>query len=260
MSPWRIKNLSANRRRRLFVRPNDMVLVRQKNGALAHQPLPSPLEDDGLAAAADCLRLPEWQAAGTDIILSNRCVRYCLSEPPGRLLGRAEELTLIEAEFRRIYGDAARRYRIRTQSQPPDAGVFGAAVDEVLAQALEALVKAAGAHDYTVRTLLDFAARDHSRIEGWWVLVEPGWLTIVLAEDRAWRHVSGQACDGDWTVQLPSLLVRAERLVPSQAPRKVWVQTLGYPAPHALNLSPQWDATMLAPTGNALDHALGAGV
>jgi len=237
-----------------------MVLVRQEKGEPIHQPLPSPLEEDGLAAAADCMKRPEWQASGTDIILSNRCVRYCLSEPPGRLLGRVEELTLVEAEFRKIHGDAARHYRIRTQSQPPDAGVFGAAVDEALAQALEALMEAAGTRDYTVRTLLDVAARDHSRIAGWWVLVEPGWLTLALAEDHAWRHVSGQACDGDWTAQLPGLLARAERLAPSPVTRKVWVQTLGYRAPCALDLSPQWDATMLAPAGTALDHALGAGV
>jgi len=229
------------RRLQLFVRPEGMVLAGARDGAPSPELLPSPVKPEGFQQAADCLTKPQWHSSAMDIILSNRCVRYCLTEPPLRLLRSVEETILVSATFKKIHGDLAEKLRIRVQSQPPDAGAIGAGVDESLAQSLERLMDSAGISRYTIRTLMDAAIEDQPAIEGWWVLVEPRWLCIFMANDAVWRHVSAHPCDDDYASRIPRLLTRLEHLTPTNGTRKVRVQTLGYPVPKDIQLPKGWE-------------------
>lgn len=218
MSPW------WSERTRLFLGPEGGWLARLHGpdaGRILR--LPGVEGANDLAPLATALKGAEWRTAHCDVVLSHRYLRCVLSEPPLRLLGKNEERVMVDAEFRRVYG-TAQNLRVRMTSQPPDAGVFGAALDENLASAVEALLKETGIQRYRLRPWLEAAAlRPQS---GWTVLAEPGWALLLLAEAGAWRHVEAQPCGPDWTQRLPGWLTRAEQLREVPTSRRVRVRVL----------------------------------
>ena len=251
MSLWWSKQL------RLVVAPDHCALIRasgSRREADRVRVLPPALGPEGLKPLAACLGEPEWRTSSVDIVVSNRYVHYTLSEPPGRLLKAEEEMTLARAGFRAIFGETANRFRVRAVSQPPDAGVLSAALDESLAQALEGLMKDTGVTRYRMRTLLDAAVNQLPAKDGWWVLAEPGWICMLLAERGAWRHVSAYPAGQDWTEQLADRLERSTRLISNlAASRKVWLHAVNCAPPSEAGMFSEWDVEFLGdplmPTG-----------
>ena len=238
MSPW------WPERGRLFLGPEGSWLARIKQGRVQTlHALPGVKDTQDLQPIGQTLKATEWRRLNIDVLLSHRQVRFVLTEPPRRLLRRAEEEALATAEFARIYGKTD-PLRIRTVSQPPEAGILGAAVEEGLAQAVEAMLEGAGIRRYTLRPWLEAAVQRPE--DGWTVLIEPGWALVGLAQSGLWRHIQAQPCHEDWAERLPDWLVRAERLQGIPIPRHARVRLLAGQAPRFAWPS-GWKIEALAP-------------
>lgn len=171
---------------------------------------------------------PVWRSRRVEIVLSQHFVRHVLTPPPGKALRRNEETALVAASLRDIYGEAVNQWRVEVHSQPPQYGLVGAAIDAALAEALDALLARHGFRDVAIRPLSSLAARRlPAKLEGWWVLAEPGWLSIFAGANGAWQHLAGQPADADWAASLSQLVEREAALAASRLPAGVWLQALG---------------------------------
>lgn len=180
-----------------------------------------PLLDEALAD-------PAWRSRRVEVVLSQHFVRHVLTPPPGKALHRNEEAALVAASLREIYGDEATRWRVQVHSQPPQFGLVGAAVDESFAQQLDALLARHGFRDVAIHPLASFAARRlPKKFQGWWVLAEPGWLSLFGGADGVWQHLAGLPVDADWVTALPELIERETALATLPAMPMVWIQALG---------------------------------
>lgn len=230
-------SLWSPERARLFLGPEGSWLARMRRGHVQTlHALPGVKDAQDLQPIGQTLHSPEWRRLNVDVLLSHRQVRFVLTEPPRRLLRRAEEEALATAEFARIYGRTD-PLRIRAVSQPPEAGLLGAAVEEALAQAVEAMLEGAGIRRYTLLPWFEAAARRPQ--DGYTVLAEPGWAVIGLAQNGLWRRLDAQPCGEDWGQRLPEWLARAERLQGTPIPHRVRVQLIAGPAPRLASL-PSW--------------------
>jgi hypothetical protein len=180
-----------------------------------------PLLDEALAD-------PVWPRRRVEVVLSQQFVRQVLTPPPGKALARAEEAALAAASLREIYGDEAARWRIAVHSQPPHAGLVGAAVDADFMQNLEALLARHGCRSVAIAPLASRAVRRlPARFDGWWIGVEPGWATLMGASGGIWQSVTAQPLDADWRTALSDWLAREAECVATPIAREVWLQPLG---------------------------------
>lgn len=174
---------------------------------------------------------PAWRAAQVEVVLSNQYVRYVLTPPPGKALGRLEEAALVGASFREIYGAEAANWRIRVHSQPPQFGLVGAAIDESLALLLGELFKRQHYANWTLHPLASLAAhRSAQPTADWWVLAEPGWLCLFNAVGGYWRYLSSRAVDDQWRRTLPDILTREARMAgcdETDQPQTAFIQVVG---------------------------------
>jgi hypothetical protein len=180
-----------------------------------------PLLDEALAD-------PAWRSRAVEVVLSQHFVRHVLTPPPGRPLSRAEERALVSASLREIYGDEAQQWNVQVISQPPQFGLVGAAVDAAFTQQLDALLARNGFRDVAVRPLASFAARRlPGQFAGWWVLAEPGWLSLFGGANGTWHHLAGQPIGDDWAGTLPDLIGLEAGLAALALPSTVWIQAVG---------------------------------
>lgn len=217
MSRWSAEPL------RIALAPGEAALLRGGKSRVLTAPERSaasllPLLDVMLADAA-------WRGQRAEVVMSQHFVRHVLTPPPGKALSRGEERALVTAGLREIYGDEAGAWRVEVHSQPPQYGLLGAAIDGEFAQQLDSLLARHGFRDVAIRPLASVAARRLPRkLNGWWVLVEPGWLSLFAARDGIWQHASAQPVDAGWADALPGLL--ACELAGDALPT-VWVQGYG---------------------------------
>jgi hypothetical protein len=156
---------------------------------------------------------PAWRAPQVHVVLSNQYVRYVLTAPPGKALTREEEQALVGASFREIYGNEVADWRIRVDSQPPQFGLVGAAIDESLAALLGELFKRHHYGNWTLNPLASLASHHPvPQTANWWVLVEPGWMCLFNTARNYWRYVSSQPVDEHWRNTLPNMLDREARM------------------------------------------------
>ena len=171
-----------------------------------------------------------WRGAGAEVVLSNHYVRYVLTTPPGKALVQAEEEALAAASFREIYGAEADNWRIRVQSQPPQFGLVGAAIDESLALQLGDLFQRQNVTDWALNPLATLAAQSYSQAADWWVLAEPGWMCLFKSAGGYWRYLSSQAVDDNWRSTLPEMLDREARMAGDNSAAKLqtaFIQSIG---------------------------------
>ena len=240
MSLWSTETL------RIALAPGEVALQRSRG-----KPTSLVLTTDERSAASllrlldEALSDPAWHSRRVEVVLSQHFVRHVLTPSPGKTLSRAEEQALMAASLREIYGEEASHWRIQVISQPPQHGLMGAAVDESFAQQLDALLERHGCRDVTINPLVSVAARRLPKnFQGWWVLAEPGWLSLFDKANGAWKHCAGQPIDDNWAASLPELIEREAGLKASPLPASVWVQTLGI------------DAVSAPTSGNAEWHML----
>jgi hypothetical protein len=176
----------------------------------------------------EALNDPAWRSRRVEVVLSQHFVRHVLTPPPGKALSCAEERALVTSSLREIYGDEATRWNVQVHSQPPQYGLLGAAVDASFAQQLDAMLARHGFRDVTMRPLASFAARHlPKKVQGWWALVEPGWLSLFGGANGVWQHLAGQPVDADWATALPQLIEREAASATLPEMPAVWIQALG---------------------------------
>jgi hypothetical protein len=214
---------------RIALAPGEAALLRTR-GTPASRVLAT---DDRTAASLlplldEALADPAWQSRRVEVVLSQHFVRHVLSPPPGKLLSRAEERALVRAGLREIYGDEAEQWNVQVMSQPPTFGLVGAAVEAAFTQQLDALLARHGFRDVLIRPLASFAARRLPRkFSGWWVLAEPGWLSLFGGTGGIWQHLAGLPVEDGWIDALPDLIEREAGLAALALPSAVWVQAVG---------------------------------
>ena len=180
-----------------------------------------PLLDEALAD-------PVWPRRRVEVVMSQQFVRQVLTPPPGKALARTEEAALVAASLREIYGDEAAGWRVAVHSQPPHAGLVGAAVDADFMQQLEALLARHNCRNVTITPLASRAVRRlPARFDGWWVGVEPGWATLMGASAGIWQHLAAQPLDADWRTALPEWLAAEAECAAVPIARQVWLQPFG---------------------------------
>lgn len=176
----------------------------------------------------EALTDPAWRSRRVEVVLSQHFVRHVLTPPPGKALSCAEERALVTSSLREIYGDEATHWNVQVHSQPPQYGLLGAAVDASFAQQLDAMLARHGFRDVTMRPLASFAARHlPKKVQGWWALVEPGWLSLFGGANGVWQHIAGQPLDADWAMALPELIEREAASATLPEMPAVWIQALG---------------------------------
>lgn len=186
---------------------------------------------------------PAWRAPRVEVVLSNHYVRYVLTPPPGKALSQTEEAALVAASFREIYGNETADWRIRTQSQPPQFGLVGAAIDEALALQLGGLFARHHYANWVLNPLTTLAAHRNPQRADWWVLIEPGWACLFNAVGGYWRYLSSQPLDEQWRTQLPWMLEREVRMAggqPGDKPLTAIIQPVGV-GHGALPATPGWN-------------------
>jgi hypothetical protein len=214
---------------RIALAPGEAALSRV-HGKAAHRVLVSnersaesllPLLDEALAD-------PVWHGRRVEVVLSQQFVRLVLTPPPGKALKRDEEQALVAASLHDIYGEEATRWLVQVHSQPPQFGLFGAAVDSAFAQQLDALLKRHGFRDIAIRPLVSVAVqRLPKQFQGWWILAEPGWVSLFGGINGVWQHLAGQPVDADWAAALPELIEREAGFITLPTPPAVWIQGVG---------------------------------
>ena len=132
---------------------------------------------------------PAWRGARAEVVLSNQYVRYVLTPAPGKALSRLEEEGLVAASFREIYGVESTGWRIRVQSQPPQFGLLGAAIDESLAIQVGDVMKRQHYTDWAFSPLASVVAQRHAQAADWWVLERSAERTLMARERRQWIRV-----------------------------------------------------------------------
>jgi hypothetical protein len=193
-----------------------------------------PLLDEALADAV-------WPRRRVEVVLSQQFMRQVLTPPPGKALTRAEEAALAAASLREIYGDEAAGWRVAVHSQPPDAGLVGAAIDADFLQQLEALLARHHCRNVTIIPLASRAVRRlPTRFDGWWVGVEPGWATLMGASNGVWQHLAAQPLDADWRAALPEWLAREAECAAAPIARQVWLQPFGLGAVGRITTTDGW--------------------
>lgn len=216
MSRWSTERL------RIALSPGEAALLRGEDRLRLGTPERGPCAL--LPPLAEALADPAWQGRRVDVVLSQHFVRHVLTPPPGAALGQAEERALVAASLHEIYGDEAASWRVEVQSQPPQYGLFGAAVEAAFVQALDALLAQRGFRDVTIRPLSVAAARRlPPRFEGWWALVEPGWMSLFGLRGGVWQSAAALPVDDTWRDALVEFTAREAAAV---APR-VCIQPVG---------------------------------
>jgi hypothetical protein len=219
---------------RIALAPGEVALLRARDPAASRVLVTAepgaanllPLLDEALAD-------PAWQGRKAEVVLSQHFVRHVLTPPPGKALARAEERALVNASLREIYGDAVANWTLQVHSQPPQYGLVGAALDSAFLQQLDALLTRHGFRDSAIRPLASVAARQlPKQLQGWWVLAEPGWLSLFAVDRGVWQYCSGQPAEPDWLADLPGLIARESGLASSglasqPALPEVWIQGVG---------------------------------
>lgn len=220
MSRWRVEPL------RIALAPGEIALVR---GAHAHLHETGARDAPALLPALDALLADTaWHAGSVEVVLSQHFVRHILTPPPGKALPPDEERALVVAGLREIYGEPAQTWVVRVHSQPPHAGLLGAAVDGAFARELDALLAKHGFRRIAIRPLVSLAARHAPRtVNGWWLLAEPGWLGVFGGTGGSWQHVAGFPVGDSWQATLPDLVARERDAAATELPAAVWLHSLG---------------------------------
>lgn len=210
---------------RIALAPGEIAFARgsRKQSWTADTPAASllPVLDAALAE-------PIWKAARVEVVLSQHFVRHVLTPPPGKALSPDEETTLVTASLHDLYGDLAKNWRVSVHSQPPHLGVLGAAVDGAFAGELDALLKRHGFHRVRILPLAAMAIRRlPAHMAGWWLLAEPGWVTLLGGTPSGWLHVSGMPADAGWQEHLADWVAYEGDCCTAPIPPAAWLQAVG---------------------------------
>ena len=208
--------------------PERMVLARASGGfrrRLVHKEI--------VAFAPSEPGMPPWQpavnalaikvAAGAlakadvTLVLSNRFVHYAVVPWSETITSKEEDLAFARHCFARVYGSDADDWEIKLSSAPPRKPRVACAVEPSLIEALSTCMSPlAGRYRSLQPYLMASFNRWRTRLggrPGWFVVAEPGLLSVALLRDGQWHSVRTLKVGPDWPQELRGVLSREECLV-----------------------------------------------
>lgn len=161
------------------------------------------------------------------LMLAGDYARYALTAPVGSLLSEHEEAALARQAFRERYGETLQEWEIRYQPQELGKPFLACSVESGLVKGAQSLKSGHEIRVDSIRPLLavayaQFARSRHARA-GWLAIVEPGWLHLVLLQDRAWMQLASTRTFGEWADDLNILLMREASLHGQNAKAPLWL-------------------------------------
>jgi hypothetical protein len=156
--------------------------------------------------SADGLR----RLPGTDrleVVLSNHLVRYALLPWSPALTTDDEWMAYARHVFDSTYGADAAGWRIRVCDGGRGKARVACATDAALLDAIAAVERVASIQPHLMAA---FNARrgEFGADPGWFVLHEPGRLTLGLVAGGEWKCLRNRQATEDWRNSLPDLLQR----------------------------------------------------
>lgn len=167
-------------------------------------------QDAGAALVPLLDGLPGTRSA--ELVLSQRLVRMVLTPAPGQPLTAVEEEALVADSLAEIYGEAVAGWKVTVWSQPPEAGLVGAAIEAAWLDNVVGTLTRHGMRCRFARPLASLAARHLDLEAGWWALIEPGWMTLTARTKGLWRHLAAWPIDAGWRDALPGWIAREAAL------------------------------------------------
>lgn len=140
-------------------------------------------------------------------ILSNHFVRYAVLPASSDLVSEAEWLAYARHEFATTYGSASADWDIRICATGRAGPKVASAVDRALLESLRKVPALVSVQPYLMAA---FNARRKvlRRSTSWFVLQEPGRVTLALFTGGVWQLIRTRQVQEDWRDRLPDLLDR----------------------------------------------------
>jgi hypothetical protein len=145
--------------------------------------------------------------ANLTVVLSNHYVRYAVLPWSEALDSDESWLAYAAHVFTETHGNAAAGWEIRVSDSGRRRPRVACAIDRALLERLRAIPGVVSVQPYLMAA---FNAR-HAELAGgstWFVLHEPGRLTLGLIVDGLWRLVRNRHARADWRASLPHMLAR----------------------------------------------------
>jgi hypothetical protein len=203
LAPGRVVIAGYGRRLHAAPRSAESIDVEPSAGA--------PRWQAAVNALAAALAQPGAAQCRATVILSGHFVRYTVL--PGNAALRNDEEWVAYARHRlhSVHGAAIENWDLRVCETAPGGVRIGCAVDRALLDALEAAVAGSGGRLESVQPyLMSVFNRARLAVDAscWFVVEEPGRLTLALIEKGVWRSVRGHRVDARWRHDLAAILER----------------------------------------------------
>lgn len=212
--------------------PDRLLLARVKgrgSRSLEHKQIISfePVAgDEPWQAAVDALAAQVAAGALADavvtLVLSNHFVHYTLVPHSDALGSAEEELAFVRHCFSRVHGSQAEAWAIRVSQASPRMPRLACGVDQALVDALARVMTPLGRRYRSLQPhLMASFNRWRSKFvgrSGWFVVAEPGLLSIALLGDGQWHSMRTLKVGPDWPLELPGVLSREELLAGGDTP------------------------------------------
>jgi len=187
-----------------------------------------------VAALSEILKMSQWRDRPVTAILSSHFVRYLLVPWSEKLVSEAEWRAWVEHHFQRIFGTPRSGWALRWQKQGEKRPLIACALDQELLDSLEQAVRDAGGQLKAVQPYLmrgfHRCGAEMNLADQWWVLVEPGHITVSLLHRGHWTRLLSRAANGRWQDELPLWLERERALVANpEVGREVLVHSIDGP-------------------------------
>lgn len=135
------------------------------------------------------------------VVLSNHFLRYQMVPWRPEINKRRERAALAQAQYRAVFGEAARGWSVRLADAGYGAPALACAVDEALVQELDRLLRQSGAGSISIEpypvAAINLWRHDLTADSFWLVLLEPGRLWLGRAEGGNWVGVATRRLAGD---------------------------------------------------------------
>src|SRR5262249_20856482 len=109
--------------------------------------------------------------------------------------------------FQATYGAASSRWRVQVSGGGKAEPRIASAVEGDLIDALRALPAVASIQPYLMAAFNDRRGA-FATLPAWFVVQEPGRLTVALVADGVWKAVRSRKVQGDWRATLVDVLER----------------------------------------------------
>ena len=196
-------------------------LARKQMIELAAADSGAPLWQAAVDALAAQVASGALAGAAVTLVLSNRFVQY-VPVPYSEALGSAEEeLAFVRHCFARVHGSQVEAWAIRVSQEGQGKTRLACGVEQALIDALTKVMAPLGRQYRSLQPhLMASFNRWRSKLAGrpgWFVVAEPGLLSIALLGDGQWHSVRSLKVGPDWPLELPAMLNREQFLVSSDA-------------------------------------------